>query len=307
MNSLLLSLLLLGLLTACSGKQSNSANIGAPDTTIIDTLRESSGATVPHKFVDSPETFDTIMGPWHLRAEQFYNGVSYNDTIPGEVVRYANYALRVNIWKAGKPVFANEVITAKQLMGKYYHPMFLLSSPHSFDTTATTCYLELTACEPETDNCLCFLIAFTPGHPVYTYDKPIDYECSEVGNPNYIVDFLVEYFHELSLATPSRPAIKELLNRHCSPELTKRLLEHGLADNPLFGKGTFKRTYFATMDFADCDDANGTFSMIYNCLPDTTRHVLYYKVTPMRKTEDGHDVEQRSVRLLDVSDRPFHP
>ena len=107
------------------------------------------------KFAVQPIRIDTTVGDWEIHIRQFYDGKKFK---LGKQL-FADYALKVNIFKGGKPVFKAHKIDAKAVAGPNYTKDFVLDVSENVFVTETTVYLSLSYCEPETDNCLMYTLA----------------------------------------------------------------------------------------------------------------------------------------------------
>ena len=121
------------------------------------------------KFAIKPIRVDTMWGDWEIHAHQFYDGNKF--TYDKET--HADYAVRFNVFKGGKPVFKGYKVNSKSLMGPNYIKGFELGLFEQFEITPTSVYIGFGYCEPETDNCLEKVLAMNADGTVRKYETSI--------------------------------------------------------------------------------------------------------------------------------------
>ena len=101
-----LTLLFFVLTTVCARNKKADAscignNLSATKTDSTQLYIEEEDKTDYSKFAINPIRVDTIWGDWEIHARQFYDGnkFTYDKTT------HADYAVRFNVFKGGKPVF----------------------------------------------------------------------------------------------------------------------------------------------------------------------------------------------------------
>ena len=103
---------------ACTGNKKVDANSIGNDSVVAKTdsvqlYVEEEDKTDYSKFIEKPTRVDTSWGDWEIHARQFYDGKKF---VYDKVI-YADYAVKINIFKGGKPVFKNYKVDSKSLMG----------------------------------------------------------------------------------------------------------------------------------------------------------------------------------------------
>ena len=169
-----LTLLFFVLTTICARNKKADANcIGnifpATETDSTQLYIEEEDKTDYSKFAIQPIRVDTIWGDWEIHAHQFYDGNKF--TYDKET--HADYAVRFNVFKGGKPVFKGYKVNSKSLMGPNYIKGFELGLFEQFEITPTSVYIGFGYCEPETDNCLEKVLALNADGTVRKYETSI--------------------------------------------------------------------------------------------------------------------------------------
>lgn len=244
------------------------------------------------QFVNKPEILDTVHGDWHLRAELYYDGHTYTYQFEDETYRYAVYSLKINISKDGKTIFKDVVITPKSFLGEFYEKDMGFYYLPGVVFSATSCYVFAAACQPESDNCLFKMLAFSPNQPMRKYELTDCLGDELDGAISFISEFFAMYMHELSLPKPSSQAINKLLHEYCSPDMAKRLAHATQTDNPLWGKGTFNSRWLEGLYFDTDAEKKDWALMKFRKLPDTTEVVRHVHLQSFE--------HKPWVRLLDV-------
>ncbi len=212
--ALTLSLIAITLLTACSGNKKADANGAGNDsiaakTDSVPLYVEEEDKTDYSKFVVQPIRIDTTVGDWEIHIREFYDGKKFK--LGNQV--FANYSLKVNIFKGGKPVFKGHKIDAKAVAGSNYIKGFTLGVPENVFVTETTVYLDLSYCEPETDNCQMYILAFCANGQVRKVQTAAEsYEGDMDGYVFDVYDFYAMYVNELTQQQPNNAAIQTVLN-----------------------------------------------------------------------------------------------
>lgn len=189
------------------------------------------------KFAIKPIRVDTIWGDWEIHAHQFYDGNKF--TYDKET--HADYAVKFNVFKGGKPVFKNYKVNSKSLMGPNHIKGFELGLFRQFEITPTSVYIGFGYCEPETDNCLEKVLALNADGTVRKYETSI--ASAEGDIDMYVTDIYwlyTLYVNELSLATPNAASIQKVLNKYCTKGFAQKMQSHTSKNNPLLGSGKFE-------------------------------------------------------------------
>ena len=240
--ALTLSLIAITLLTACSGNKKADANGAGNDsiaakTDSVPLYVEEEDKTDYSKFVVQPTRIDTTVGDWEIHIREFYDGKKFK--LGNQV--FANYSLKVNIFKGGKPVFKGHKIDAKAVAGSNYIKDFTLGVSENVFVTETTVYLDLSYCEPETDNCQMYILAFCANGQVRKVQTAAEsYEGDMDGYVFDVYDFYAMYVNELTQPQPNKAAIQKVLNKYCTKGFAQKMQSHTSKNNPLLGSGKFE-------------------------------------------------------------------
>lgn len=228
-----LALLFFVLTTVCARNKKDDANcIGnifpATKTDSTQLYIEEEDKTDYSKFAIQPIRVDTIWGDWEIHARQFYDGKKFTY----DKTTHADYAVRFNVFKGGKPVFKGYKVNSKSLMGPNYTKGFELGLFEQFEITPTSVYIGFGYCEPETDNCLERVLALNADGTVRKYETSI--ASAEGDIDMYVTDIYwlyTLYVNELSLATPNAASIQKVLNKYCTTDFAKQLQNETLKKN----------------------------------------------------------------------------
>ena len=212
------------------------------------------------QFQNHPEHLDTIVGDWEIHARQFFDGktIDYLD------VKYANYPYRFQIKKKGKVVFDRLVITTKRLLQVDYKPDYLLNLTGVIRATATTVYIEMNCCIPDTDDMYDTLLAFSADKTFDFYNIYYYLGAEHLWSETDISMFYAMYAHELSLKNPNRQAIRQVLKAYCTPELAERAQHYTLQNNPFFGAGHFDAAWANTLEIDSVSGKTNVAELKYN-------------------------------------------
>ena len=240
--ALTLSLIAITLLTACSGNKKADTN-GAENDSItaktdsVPLYVEEEDKTDYSKFAVQPIRIDTTVGDWEIHIREFYDGKKFK---LGDQV-FANYSLKVNIFKGGKPVFKGHKIDAKAVAGSNYIKDFILGMSENVFVTETTVYLNLSYCEPETDYCQTYILAFCANGQVRKAQTASEsYEGDMDGYVFDVYDFYAMYVNELTQPQPNKAAIQKVLNKYCTKGFAQKMQSQTIKNNPLLGSGKFQ-------------------------------------------------------------------
>lgn len=250
---------------ACTGNKKVDANSFGSDSVVAKTdsvqlYVEEEDKTDYSKFIEKPTRVDTSWGDWEIHARQFYDGKKfvYDKAI------YADYAVKINIFKGGKPVFKNYKVDSKSLAGSVYTKGFTLGLYEDLDITPTSVYLGFSYCEPETDNCLGIVLALSADGTVRKYEIAI---ASAEGDMDVYVpsiyEFYTMYVNELSQPKPSATAIRQVLNKCCTKAFAKQLQNETLKKNLLLGSAQFDYRWLRSLEVHSIDEATRTCIVNY--------------------------------------------
>lgn len=262
--ALTLSLIAITLLTACSGNKKADTNGAENDSITAKTdsmplYVEEEDKTDYSKFAVQPIRIDTTVGDWEIHIRQFYDGKKFK---LGKQL-FANYALKVNIFKGGKPVFKAHKIDAKAVAGSNYIKDFVLDVFGNVFVTETTVYLSLSYCEPETDNCLMYTLALCANGQVRKVQTAAEsYEGDMDGYVFDVYDFYAMYVNELTQPQPNKAAIQKVLNKYCTKAFAQKLQGKTIKNNPLLCPGKFEYKWLSS--FAVHSKEEGSTSCIVN-------------------------------------------
>jgi len=237
-----LPLIAITLTTACSGNKKANANSTGNDSvsTKTDSVQpyvEEEDTTDYSKFANPPTRIDTTVGDWEIHVREFYEGkkIDYPE-------RYMSYtSLKVNIYKAGKPLFKNYKLNLKSLVGKDINSSFTLSAPQEVYVTPTTVYLSLSYCDEIIAKDRTYTLAFCANgqtRKVEITNESYEGECN-----GYIFDlynFYAMYVNELAQPRPNPAAIHQVLNKYCTKGFAQKMQSHTIKNNPLLGSGKFQ-------------------------------------------------------------------
>ena len=250
---------------ACTGNKKVDANSIGNDSVVAKTdsvqlYVEEEDKTDYSKFIEKPTRVDTSCGDWEIHARQFYDGKKfvYDKAI------YADYAVKINIFKGGKPVFKNYKVDSKSLAGSVYTKGFTLGLYEDLDITPTSVYVGFSYCEPETDNCLGIVLALSADGTVRKYEIAI---ASAEGDMDVYVpdiyEFYAMYVNELSQPKPSAAAIRQVLNKCCTKAFAKQLQNETLKKNLLLGSAQFDYRWLRSLEVHNMDTATCTCIVNY--------------------------------------------
>ncbi len=237
-----LSLIAIALTTACSGHKKADANSTgnvsvSAKTDSVQPYVEEEDTTDYSKFANPPTRIDTTVGDWEIHVREFYEGkkIDYPE-------RYMSYtSLKVNIYKAGKPIFKNYKLDIKSLAGLDINNRFTLSAPEEVYVTQTTVYLSLSYCDEIIAKDYTYTLAFCANgqtRKVETTNESYEGECN-----GYIFDlynFYAMYVNELVQPRPNPAAIHQVLNKYCTKGFAQKMQSHTIKNNPLLGSGMFQ-------------------------------------------------------------------
>ena len=244
MKKLTFTLLLISitLLTGCSGDKKADANSTGNDsvsakTDSVQPYVEEEDTTDYSKFANPPTRIDTTVGDWEIHVREFYEGkkIDYPEI-------YMSYtSLKVNIYKAGKPIFKNYKLNLKSLADLDINSSFTLSAPQEVYVTPTTVYLSLSYCDEILALDRTYTLAFCANGQ--TRKVEITNESYEGEYNGYVFDlynFYAMYVNELAQPQPNPAAIRQVLNKYCTKGFAQKMQSHTSKNNPLLGSGKFE-------------------------------------------------------------------
>ena len=241
-------LIAIALTTACSGHKKADANSAGNDsisakTDSVQTYVEEKDTTDYSKFANPPTRIDTTVGDWEIHVREFYEGkkIDYPEI-------YMSYtSLKVNIYKAGKPIFKNYKLNLKSLVGKDINSSFTLSAPQEVYVTPTTVYLSLSYCDEILALDRTYTLAFCANGQ--TRKVEITNESYEGEYNGYVFDlynFYAMYVNELAQPQPNPAAIRQVLNKYCTKGFAQKMQSQTIKNNPLLGSGKFQFQWLRT-------------------------------------------------------------
>ena len=237
-----LLLIAIALLTGCSGDKKADANSTGNDsvsakTDSVQPYVEEGDTTDYSKFANPPTRIDTTVGDWEIHVREFYEGKKINYP-----ERYMSYtSLKVNIYKAGKPIFKNYKLNLKSLADLDINSSFTLTAPQEVYVTPTTVYLSLSYCDEILALDRIYTLAFCANGQ--TRKVEITNESYEGEYNGYIFDlynFYAMYVNELAQPQPNPTAIRQVLNKYCTKGFAQKMQSHTSKNNPLLGSGKFE-------------------------------------------------------------------
>ena len=237
-----LPLIAIALTTACSGHKKADANSTGNDsigaiTDSVQTYVAEKDTTDYSKFASPPTRIDTTVGDWEIHVREFYEGkkIDYPE-------RYMSYtSLKVNIYKAGKPIFKNYKLNLKSLVGKDINSSFTLFAPQEVYVTPTTVYLSLSYCDEIIAKDRTYTLAFCANgqtRKVETTNESYEGECN--GYISDLYNFYAMYVNELAQPQPNPAAIRQVLNKYCTKGFAQKMQSQTIKNNPLLGSGMFQ-------------------------------------------------------------------
>ena len=298
-----LTLLFFVLTTVCArNKKADASCIGnifpVTKTDSTQLYIEEEDKTDYSKFAIQPIRVDTIWGDWEIHARQFYDGNKF--TYDKET--HADYAVRFNVFKGGKPVFKNYKVNSKSLMGPNHIKGFELGLFEHFDITPTSVYVGFSYCEPETDNCAIFTLALSADGTVRKYE--IDIASAEGNMDVYVPDiygFYAMYVNELSQAKPSAAGIRQVLNKYCTKAFAKQLQNETLKKNLLLGSDQFDYQWLRSLEVHLMDEKTNTCIVNYKRADDK---VVYKRIHLQLKPETEYEYLVSGVSDATEKDLP---
>lgn len=253
------------------------------------------------KFAIQPIRVDTIWGDWEIHARQFYDGNKF--TYDKET--HADYAVRFNVFKGGKPVFKNYKVNSKSLIGPNHIKGFELGLFEHFEITPTSVYVGFSYCEPETDNCAIFTLALSADGTVRKYE--IDIASAEGNMDVYVPDiygFYAMYVNELSQAKPSAAGIRQVLNKYCTKAFAKQLQNETLKKNLLLGSDHFDYQWLRSLEVHLMDEKTNTCIVNYKR---ADGKVIYKRIHLQLKPETEYEYLVSGVSDATEKDLPSMP
>ena len=301
-----LTLLFFVLTTVCArNKKADASCIGnifpVTKTDSTQLYIEEEDKTDYSKFAIQPIRVDTIWGDWEIHARQFYDGNKF--TYDKET--HADYAVRFNVFKGGKPVFKNYKVNSKSLMGPNHIKGFELGLFEHFDITPTSVYVGFSYCEPETDNCAIFTLALSADGTVRKYE--IDIASAEGNMDVYVPDiygFYAMYVNELSQAKPSAAGIRQVLNKYCTKAFAKQLQNETLKKNLLLGSDHFDYQWLRSLEVHLMDEKTNTCIVNYKR---ADGKVIYKRIHLQLKPETEYEYLVSGVSDATEKDLPSMP
>ena len=253
---------------ACTGNKKVDANSIGNDSVVAKTdsvklYVEEEDKTDYSKFIEKPTRVDTSWGDWEIHARQFYDGKKY---ILGETL-YADYAVKINVFKGGKPVFKNYKVDSKSLTGSNYLEGYFLRLQKRFEITPTSVYVGFEHCVPETGDWSIYALALNADGSVKKYELGMG--VSEGDEEMYITNIYwlyTMYVNELSQAKPSTTAIRQVLNKYCTKAFAKQLQNETLKKNLLLGSAQFDYRWLRSLEVYSMDTATRTCLVKYKRL-----------------------------------------
>lgn len=237
-----LSLIAITLLTGCSGNKKADANSTGNDsvgakTDSVQPYVEEEDTTDYSKFASPPTRIDTTVGDWEIHVREFYDGKKIN-----YLERYMSYtSLKVNIYKAGKPVFKNYKLDIKSLAGLDINNSFTLSAPEEVYVTQTTVYLSLLYCDEIIAKDYTYTLAFCANGQTRKVETTNEsYEGEYNGYIFDLYNFYAMYVNELAQPRPNPAAIRQVLNKYCTKGFAQKMQSQTIKNNPLLGSGKFQ-------------------------------------------------------------------
>ena len=235
-------LIAIALTTACSGHKKADANSTGNDsisakTDSVQPYVEEEDTTDYSKFANPPTRIDTTVGDWEIHVREFYEGkkIDYPEI-------YMSYtSLKVNIYKAGKPIFKNYKLNLKSLADLDINSSFTLTAPQEVYVTPTTVYLSLSYCDEILALDRIYTLAFCANGQ--TRKVEITNESYEGEYNGYVFDlynFYAMYVNELAQPRPNPAATHQVLNKYCTKGFAQKMQSHTIKNNPLLGSGMFQ-------------------------------------------------------------------
>ena len=301
-----LTLLFFVLTTVCARNKKDDANcIGnifpATKTDSTQLYIEEEDKTDYSKFAIQPIRVDTIWGDWEIHARQFYDGKKFTY----DKTTHADYAVRFNVFKGGKPVFKGYKVNSKSLMGPNYTKGFELGLFEQFEITPTSVYIGFGYCEPETDNCLERVLALNADGTVRKYETSI--ASAEGDIDMYVTDIYwlyTLYVNELSLATPNAASIQKVLNKYCTTDFAKQLQNETLKKNLLLGSDQFDYQWLRSLEVHLMDEKTNTCIVNYKR---ADGKMVYKRIHLQLKPETEYEYLVSGVSDATEKDLPAMP
>ena len=235
-------LIAIALTTACSGHKKADANSTGNNsisakTDSVQPYVEEKDTTDYSKFANPPTRIDTTVGDWEIHVREFYEGKKIN--YPEIYMSYTS--LKVNIYKAGKPMFKNYKLNLKSLVGKDINNRFTLSAPEEVFVTQTTVYLSLSYCDEIIAKDYTYTLAFCANGQTRKVETTNEsYEGEYNGYVSDLYNFYAMYVNELAQPRPNPAAIHQVLNKYCTKGFAQKMQSHTIKNNPLLGSGMFQ-------------------------------------------------------------------
>lgn len=298
-----LTLLFFVLTTVCARNKKDDANcIGnifpATKTDSTQLYIEEEDKTDYSKFAIQPIRVDTIWGDWEIHARQFYDGNKF--TYDKET--HADYAVRFNVFKGGKPVFKNYKVNSKSLMGPNHIKGFELGLFEHFEITPSSVYIGFGYCEPETDNCLERVLALNADGSVRKYETCLATVEGEIDM--FVTDIFwlyTLYVNELSQATPNAASIQKVLNKYCTKGFAQKMQSHTSKNNPLLGSGKFEFQWLRSF-IVHSKEAGTNSCIVHYEIPGGKK--VYKRLLLQKKPRTAYDFVISDVQNATEDDLP---
>ena len=285
--SIALYLIAATLFTACSGNKKADTNGTANDsiTASKDSAQryvEEEDKTDYSKFAAQPTRIDTTIGDWEIHLREVYDGKSIKSTD----LTFADYSLKVNIYKGGKPVFKNHVISSKSIAGSNYNKNATISMFDNVFATETTVYLSLTYGQPQSEEFNTYTMVFDANKQVRKF--PVTAFAPEGEWDTYIFDlynFYGMYVNELAQPQPNTASIQKVLNRYCTKGFAQKMQSQTIKNNPLLGSGKFDFQWLRSL-VVHSKDAQSNACIIHYQTPDGKKTYKRLQLQKKPKSED---------------------
>ena len=282
-----LSLIAATLLTACTGNKKADTNGAGNDSVTakkdsVPLYVEEEDKTDYSKFAAQPTRIDTTIGDWEIHIREVYDGKS----IKSAELTFADYSLKINIYKGGKPVFKNHMIPSKSIAGSDYDKNATISIFDNVFATETAVYLSLTYGAPQSEEYNSYTMVLGANKQVRKFQ--VTAFAPEGEWDTYIFDihnFYGMYVNELTQPQPNPASIQKVLNRYCTKGFAQKMQSQTIKNNPLLGSGKFDFQWLRSF-VVHSKDAQSNACIVHYQTPDGKKTYKRLQLQKKPKSDD---------------------
>lgn len=171
---------------------------------------------------DSATRLDTVIGDWHVEIIKRPNNYIIGKGTP---YQYADNSLFLTLSRKEKLIYKNKEIRTKDVVGEEGKDQLIYGAP--IYASASTMYLNIMTCMPETDVMWNMLYCITPYRKTDLYVMSLEMGEDEAGFINSLSEFFTIYLHQKKIMRPTTMQMHELFNRYCTDHIRHQLETEG--------------------------------------------------------------------------------